>query len=64
MKAMWASMSALDQLAIWYGPPPGVFIISMYFIGLIVGRSQSALLYIALAVSYSPMIARRRMAFS
>jgi hypothetical protein len=31
MNAMWAFMSCGDQRKIWYGPPPSVFIISMYF---------------------------------
>ena len=32
MNAMCAWMSFCGQFAIWYGPSPGVFIISMYFI--------------------------------
>ena len=37
MKAMCALRSSAGQLAIWYGPPPGVFIISMYFTTCLLG---------------------------
>src|SRR5579864_1559438 len=35
MNAMCALKSSGGQVSTWYGPPPGTFIISMYFMGLL-----------------------------